>query len=116
MTCFTDDRRPEAWKQSTLLDADLGRDLQLLRPKKLDRRALARVLCHFGSPADSEPPPAIHYWGASRWPAVRFSMAFTGEAFGVALGINGAICLAVFLFFGLLRRATFAQKFYAPKL
>jgi hypothetical protein len=43
-------------------------------------------------------------------------MAFTGEAFGVALGINAAICLAVFLFFGLLRRAPFAEKFFCPRL
>lgn len=42
-------------------------------------------------------------------------MAFSTEAFGVSVAINGAICLAVFLFFGLFRKATFAHKFYAPK-
>ena len=42
-------------------------------------------------------------------------MALTGEAFGFSLGINVAIALGVFLFFGAIRRAGGLSKFYQPK-
>ncbi|KAK9861196.1 hypothetical protein WJX84_002371 [Apatococcus fuscideae] len=38
-----------------------------------------------------------------------------GKDFATSLGINFLICIFVFMLFGFLRKASFAQKFYAPK-
>ncbi|KAK9859822.1 hypothetical protein WJX84_005942 [Apatococcus fuscideae] len=38
-----------------------------------------------------------------------------GKDFATSVGINFLICFAVFMLFGFLRKAPFAQKFYAPK-
>ena len=62
------------------------------------------------------PGSGLSLVGACFWsPHPVYLMAFSTEAFGVSVAVNGAICLAVFLFFGLFRKAAFAHKFYAPK-
>ena len=38
-----------------------------------------------------------------------------GKDFATSVGINFLICMFVFMLFGFLRKAPFAQKFYAPK-
>lgn len=39
----------------------------------------------------------------------------TLESFGVSVAVNVIICLAVFFFFGWLRKMASLEKFYAPK-
>ena len=42
-------------------------------------------------------------------------MGVDGKAFGISIALNGSICLTVLFLFGLLRKAKFAHKYFAPK-
>ena len=42
-------------------------------------------------------------------------MALDGKAFAVSVALNGSICLTVLFLFGLLRKAKFAHRYFAPK-